>query len=246
LTITFDGSPVQPRATEYFVTYYFESGLAFTPETDIPGDSFTRCGGGISGFAEDGSAYLQQGVSLEFSFTNGLSFSLLSVDLAGFAGPDSQDIDIEFVGHKSDGSLVTYSFSGTGIAFQTYNFDPEFTNLANVEVFGTSWSLDNLVVQPDPPVLSISLVDFFTANPPESGNFTFVPTAVLSFSTISNQSYALEFSSDLSLGGWTTLPGVDQNGDPASNLVGDGGRIQFVDNHAAAVSQRFYRLHVLP
>src|SRR5690348_6737161 len=80
-TISFDGPPAQPPGTDYNQTYYYESGLAFTPKTDTPGDAFGRCGGGISHFPEDGSAYLQVGTSLIFSFTNGLPFSLVSVDL---------------------------------------------------------------------------------------------------------------------------------------------------------------------
>jgi hypothetical protein len=243
-TITFDGPPPQPPGTDYNTTYYYESGLAFTPETNTPGEAFGRCGGGFSDFPDDGTAYLQAGTSLEFSFTNGLSFSLVSVDLAGYSTV-VPDLDIQFVGHRSDGSVVTNSFSGSGIDFQTYQFGPDFTNVASVEVFGDSWSLDNLVVQPAPPVPSITLSDFLTPIPPGSDNFDTVPIPVLTFSTIANQSYALEFSPDLSPGSWTTLPGIDQNSEPASNMVGNGGQIELWDTNAVAVPQRFYRVRVL-
>jgi len=240
-TITFDGPPTQPRGTAYNRTYYYESGVAFTPETDTPGDSFGRCGGGISGFPDNGTTYLQVGSSLEFSFTNGVSFSLESVDLAGYSDV-LPEMDIQFVGYKSDGSTVTNSFSGSGLDFQTYNFGPEFTNVTRVEVFGNLWSLDNLVVQPGPPVLSITTFDLLIFSPPD---YVFTPIPLLSFTTISNATYALEFSPDLSPGSWTPLPGIDENSEPATNMIGNWGTIQLFDTNAVAVPQRFYRLRVV-
>ncbi|HEY2082863.1 MAG TPA: hypothetical protein VGI88_08760 [Verrucomicrobiae bacterium] len=245
LHITFDEPPTQARGTGYEVTYYYEAGMVFTPETNTPGSQFIRIGGGISGMPEDGTAYLQEGTGLIFSFTNGLSFSLISVDLAGYSDV-VPDLSIDFVGYKSDGSIVTNSFSGSGIDFETYNFGPEFTNLTRVEVFGDSWSLDNLVVQPCPPVLSVTMVDFLTYFPPGSDNVSLVPIPMLTFSTISNQTYALEFSPDLGPGSWSNLPGIDQNAEPASNMVGDGGQTQLIDTNAITITRRFYRVRLLP
>lgn len=245
LRITFDGPPAQPRGTAYGATYYYESGLVFTPETNSPGSQFTRNGGGISIMPDDGTAYLQPQTGVIFSFTNGLSFSLISVDLAAYSSV-LPDISIDFVGYKADGSTVTNSFSGSGLDFQTYNFGPEFTNLTQVEIPGGNWSLDNLVVQPCPPALSVTMIDFLTYFPPGSDNLSFVPTPELSFPTISNQTYALEFSPDLSPGSWSILSGIDQNSEPASNMVGDGGQTELVDTNAITATRRFYRVRLLP
>jgi hypothetical protein len=244
LQITFDGPPAQPRGTDYGTTYYYEAGMVFTPETNDPGSQFGRNGGGISFFPDNGTVYLQPGTGLIFSFANGLSFSLISVDLAAYSDVFS-NLDIDFVGFKSDGTTVTNSFSGSGLAFQTYNFGPEFSNITRVQVFGESWSLDNLVIQPS-PVLSITMTDFLTYFPPGSDNLTFVSVPLLTFPTISNQSYALEFSPDLSPGSWNIVPGIAQNYDPPSRMVGDGGQSELVDTNAVAVPQRFYRVRVLP
>src|SRR5437879_4609487 len=88
LRITFDGPPVQPRGTAALVTNYYESGVLFTPIT--PGDphhAFVRNGGGISGYPDDGTTYLQAGLgsTLMFRFTNGSAFNLVSVDLAEYS-----------------------------------------------------------------------------------------------------------------------------------------------------------------
>jgi hypothetical protein len=242
--LTFDGPPVQPRGTAYETTYYYESGVVFTPGANTPGSQFTRNGGGISCYPENGTAYLQPGTGLLFGFTNGLSFSLVSVDLAGYSDV-VPELDIDFIGFKSDGSIVTNSFSGSGIDFQTYNFGPEFTHLTSVAILGGTWSLDNLVVQPDPPVLSITMTDILTYFPPGSDQLSLVPVPLLSFPTISNQTYALEFSPDLSANSWSNLPGISENAEPASNMTGDGGQTQLVDTNAVATPQRFYRVRAL-
>lgn len=244
LTITFDGPPPQPPGTEYGTKYYQESGMVFTPATADVDGQFSRCGGGISYFPENGTAYLQDGTSLVFSFTNGILFSLVSVDLASYSVVDPDPIDIQFVGHRFDGSFVTNSFSGTATDFQTFQFGPEFTNLTQVEVFGNSWSLDNLVVQPGPPVLSIIMMDWLYLLPDDS-SIVDIASPMLSFTTVANQSYALEFSTNLSSGSWSILPGVDWNLGPLSNIVGDGNEIQIVDTNALASPQRFYRVRVL-
>jgi hypothetical protein len=76
--------------------------------------------------------------------------------------------------------------------------------------------------------------------PPE----TFVP--VLSFPTISNQTYAVEFSPDLAPGSWSYVPGITENFDPASKIQGDGGEALLVDTNAINSNIRFYRVQVLP
>ena len=115
LQITFDGPPSQAPGTQYGITNYFESGMSFTP---LPGDELGRNGGGIPGYPDNGTAYLQGG-SLSFSFANGALFGLNSVDLAGYSDA-VPDFSVEFVGYLFNGNTVTQSFSGSGIAFQTF------------------------------------------------------------------------------------------------------------------------------
>ncbi len=94
-----------------------------------------------------------------FSFTNGLVFGLVSVDLAEYSTVLSGPTAVEFVGYHPDGSTVTTSFTTDGIIdgtgpladFQTFSFDSfGFTDLTRVVIPSSDWSLDNLVVSPEP------------------------------------------------------------------------------------------------
>jgi len=153
LQITFDGTPFQPLGTQYGVTNYSEAGMTFTPLGPlVPGNQFTRNGGGIPGYPDNGTAYLQAGGadSLTFKFKDGSLFGIASVELAGF-GSFSPEFAVNFVGYLSGGGTVTTSFSGSGIGFQTYYFSPEWSNLTRVEIPSPNWSLDNLVINiPEP------------------------------------------------------------------------------------------------
>jgi hypothetical protein len=153
MRITFDGPPPQPPGTQYGLYEYSESGILFTPVgPPNPDNQFTRNGGGILGYPDDGTPYLQAGVgeSLMFSFTDGSLFSLRSVDLAGYSDV-VPDFTVAFVGYRTDGSTVSTSFSGTGIGFQPFYFGSEFSDLTRVEIPTFGWSLDNLVVSvPEP------------------------------------------------------------------------------------------------
>ncbi len=73
---------------------------------------------------------------------------------------------MEFIGYHPDGSTVTTSFTTDGIIdgtgplpdFQTFYFTG-FTDLTQVEIPASSWSLDNLVVSvPEPSAGSLFLV----------------------------------------------------------------------------------------
>ena len=156
LQITFDGPPSQPPGTQFGVTSYSESGMFFTPiDTNTAGSQFTRNGGGISGYPDNGTPYLQAGDPLAFSFTDGSPFGLASVDLAGYSSV-VPDFTIDFVGYLVGGGTVTNSFSGTGINFQTFHFNPDFNDVTRVEIDAPDWSLDNLVVSvPEPGVFAL-------------------------------------------------------------------------------------------
>jgi hypothetical protein len=158
LNITFDGSPTQPSGTAYSVNSYSESGILFTPA--IAGGQFGRCGGGISFFSENGTAYLLAalGDSLQFNFLDGQIFNLNSVDLAEYSTVVPNAVTVHFIGYHPDGSTVTQDFTTDGIIdgtgpladFQTFQFNPLFSNLVRVEIPNFGWSLDNLVITPTP------------------------------------------------------------------------------------------------
>src|SRR5436190_21067086 len=71
--ITFDEYPPQPPGTSYYVREYSEFPMWFRPLGVVgPGNGFSRRGGGLSGFPENGTAYLAAAVgdSLAFSFVD--------------------------------------------------------------------------------------------------------------------------------------------------------------------------------
>ena len=159
LQITFDGPPTQPSGAQYGATSYSEAGMLFTPiDTTTPGSQLTRNGGGIPGYPDDGSAYVQSGGGLLFGFDNGALFGLNSVSLAGYSTV-APDFSVDFVGFLANGNIITTTFSGNGIDFQTFQFGSQWTGLASVEVLDSPWSLDNLVVAvPEPKEITLLMI----------------------------------------------------------------------------------------
>jgi hypothetical protein len=157
--ITFDGPPLQPPGSIFGVAQYFEQGLQFRP---IPGtDQFGRAWTNLpSAWPNNGTPYVITGVgdSLMFSSSSGPMFGLVSVDLAAFS-TGFPNYTVNFVGYRSGGGTITTSFSGNGIAFQTYYFGPEWlSGLTRVEIPNYGWSLDNLMVFiPEPSAGAILL-----------------------------------------------------------------------------------------
>jgi len=148
--ITFDGPPQQPPGTSFTVTNYYEAGMSFRPVSGS--GSFSRVGPPTDPRdPNNGTAFLRTalGQSLKFSFTNGSTFDLVSVDLAGYSSvvPDGT---VNFVGYRPDNSAVQTNVSVSGIVFQTCDFGPDFTGLIRVEIPNFGWSLDNLVIKPVP------------------------------------------------------------------------------------------------
>ena len=155
--ITFDGPPPQPSGTQYGVNYYGESGVWFVP---VPGtDNFVRNGGGIVGYPDNGTAYVQAGLgcSLMFGLNNGSSFTPVSVDLAEYSDIVHDPVTVHFVGYRADGTILTDDittagiFNGTAPVFQTFSFDPGFSDLVGVEIPTVAWSLDNLTLRSSVP-----------------------------------------------------------------------------------------------
>jgi hypothetical protein len=172
LQITFDGPPVQPPGSDYGVIGYYESGMLFTATNPAThNNTFSRSGGGISYFPDNGTAYLQPGPStLMFSFTNGIVFGLVSVDLAEWSTDYSNEsATVLFIGYQQGGLTVTNVFTTDGIIdgtgpladFQTFNFT-NFTDLVRVEIPGppdpSGWALDNLVLSIPEPTSGVLLL----------------------------------------------------------------------------------------
>ena len=98
--------------------------------------------------------------SMGQSFLNGAIFGLVSVDLADPVSPSSSALNITFNGYKSDGSMVSQTFTtpGSGSSFQTYFFNSFFaTDLVRVEMPSSAWAMDNLVFVPEPSAGSFLL-----------------------------------------------------------------------------------------
>ena len=172
LHITFNGFPSQPWGTSFSVQQYFESGMWFRPLGVVgPGNTFSRRRGGdpTPPAPDNGTAYLAAalGDSLAFSFTDGTIFSMMSVDLAEYSTVVSGAATVPFIGYRLDGSTVAVNLTTDGIIdgsgpladFQTFQFSPEWSGLARVEIPTYGWSLDNLVVSiPEPGTWTVMML----------------------------------------------------------------------------------------
>ena len=169
LTITFDG---QRPGTAAGVQQYVESGMLFTSYRTVgtnvfpTPDGMVRNGGGISGYPEDGTAYLQAGSrtdTLVCRFNDGRLFDFTSVDLAEYSTVLTNALTVQFVGYFTGGSNYIQTRTTDGIIdgtgplsdFQTFGFQG-FSRLSRLEI-STSYgncSLDNLVVAVPEPTTS--------------------------------------------------------------------------------------------
>lgn len=88
---------------------------------------------------------------------NQLPFGLVSVDLAEYAADNPRSSTVRFIGFRSDGGVVTNTFTTDGLIwvegvpdFQTFYFGPEFhEGLTRVWIERASWTsfcMDNLYV----------------------------------------------------------------------------------------------------
>jgi hypothetical protein len=158
LTITFDGPPVVSPGTAKIVGSYQEQGTWFVP---IPGTvGFVRRGSNPTpGWPDNGTAYVQAGLrsTLMFGMNDGSSFDPILVDLAEYSDVVRDPVTVHFVGYRADGTVVTDDittagiFNGTAPVFQTYSFDPGFSDLVRVEIPTIAWSLDNLTLRSSVP-----------------------------------------------------------------------------------------------
>jgi hypothetical protein len=148
VTITFDGPPTYPPGSRYNRTNYAERGTGFV------GDCGRAFPPSSTGWPDNGSAYIVPTLGMSCSRFDGLSFRLVSVDLAGYSYV-VPDFSASFEGRRSDGSTVTTNLLVSGLAFQSFYFSSEFADLTNVLV--TAGALDNLKLQLPTvqPVLSL-------------------------------------------------------------------------------------------
>ncbi|GIX50734.1 MAG: hypothetical protein KatS3mg132_928 [Limisphaera sp.] len=91
---------------------------------------------------------------VQFGPTNGMSFGLVSVQLADPLSPSYTNLPISFVGYRASGVVVTNTFvtpGGGANRLVTYNFSPEFASgLLWVDIHAARWAMDNLVWVPEP------------------------------------------------------------------------------------------------
>lgn len=144
-TITFN--PLELPGSDFtFVASYTELGFTFTSAT----------GGGF-GSAQQGNAAFYAGSAGLFnislgSFTvlsqGGTGFSLNSIDLSQLSMIATGTINLTFTGFFVGGGTTVQTFSFNQFGFQTFTFNPTFTNLASVDfpqIF-PGFQFDNVVV----------------------------------------------------------------------------------------------------
>src|SRR5882757_6538765 len=171
LTVTFNHSVMESPGVIWGCGSYNESSMIFSP---LPGSvAVWLVGQNYPGCPDDHSTFLQGGFgdNIGFSSLTAQPFSMDSVDLAEFNTTTPDPSTVKFIGYHSDGSTISTSFTTDGLAdgfngvkdFQTFNFDPGWTDLTHVEVVGAEtpghgWSMDNLVVAVPEPSTGALLV----------------------------------------------------------------------------------------
>jgi hypothetical protein len=129
---------------------------------------FARRASGGYGWPDDGSTYLVSGNSLVpvvAALEQPGRFDLISLDLAEYSDVVPDAVTVHFVGYRPDGSTVTTDRTTDGIMdgtsplrdFETFYFEG-FTGLNRLEMGGSHFSLDNMVVVIPEPTTSSLLV----------------------------------------------------------------------------------------
>jgi hypothetical protein len=164
LTFTFEGQA--PGTMSPFSDT--PSGMRFHA---APFGSLYISGGGVSPYPDNGSGHLvlpgnpDPHGGLSFGFTNTLPrvyFSLVSFDAAEYF--DSGATNFTVVGYKPMAGTVTNTFSTQVSLWQTFQLDPSFQNLYQVDIYASSlqgtFSLDNVVIGlvPEPASAILTLV----------------------------------------------------------------------------------------
>jgi hypothetical protein len=138
VTLTFDGPPTQPQGSRWGSNNYSERGTRFL------GDCARAFPPMSTLWPDNGTPYIVPAQGMSCSRIDDLSFSLVSVDLAGYSSV-VPDYTASFEARRADGTVVSTNFPVSGLGFQTYYFPSEFANLTNVSV--RAGALDNLKLQ---------------------------------------------------------------------------------------------------
>jgi len=150
MTITFQGPP---PGTQWQIGVYTDpaSGMQFGSLTP---QQMVLNGGGIAGYPDNGTCYLEAG-SMRFgpdTFPPTIPlvpFNLISIDAAELiSGPQTLTV----VGYHPMAGTVTNYFAVTSQTFQTFYLDSSFTGVFKVDVLCPAWSLDDVVISgvPEP------------------------------------------------------------------------------------------------
>jgi hypothetical protein len=162
VVLDMEGPPIQPPNTSFAINQYFEEGFhlrPFGPIDTTPPFRLGRTGPGGSAFLpQNGGTYLQLGnsSSLVVSKTDGTPFDVLRVDLAEYSTVFPFPAQIGFRGFQANNSFADVFFTTDGIIdgagslpdFQTFTFPSSFSRIVRLESLTTTYSLDNLVVDP--------------------------------------------------------------------------------------------------
>ena len=161
--ISFEPPPCD--TCEQGLTSYFESGVLFL-------GSYSHYGMQASNSTTNDSSGAVRMAPLpanrSIQFADGSAFKLISVDLAEYMVVSSFTASpITFVGTRTDNTRISETFTVDGLAsgpggpndFETFFFSDGFSNLQNVIVQGTSFSMDNLHISsvPIPPAVWLFL-----------------------------------------------------------------------------------------
>lgn len=137
-------------------------------ETNTVASSFARRGGGVSGFPDNGTPYIQAGSpydTLVCQFSDGRLFNVISLDVAEYSTMFQQPITVQLVGYWPSGASASRLYTTDGVIdgtgpladFQTF-YSQTFFGVNRLEITGDTFSLDNLTVGVVPEPASGALI----------------------------------------------------------------------------------------
>jgi len=166
ITIGFQGPP---PGVEWQVGGYNDSQSGMQFGTITPQSLYLN-GGGIAGYPDNGTCYLEtpEG-SMSFGFNRFppsnpiVPFNLVSFVAAEYDSAGPQTLTV--VGYHPMAGTVTNYFTVNSQTFQTFYLDSSFNGVFRVDVVNASWSLDDIAISgvPEPGTASLGLLAVFSA-----------------------------------------------------------------------------------